>query len=47
MLLTDNFVIRVGIEGQASPLNDEYAREGEQRDPVIDIAAKAGVSWMF
>lgn len=47
LLLADNFTIRAGVEGQSSPIKDEYAREGEQRDPVIDIAAKAGVSWMF
>lgn len=47
LMLTDNFTIRAGVEGQSSPINDEYAKEGEKRDPTVDIAAKAGVSWMF
>lgn len=47
LMLTNNFTIRAGVEGQTSPLNDQYAKEGEKRDPVVDIAAKGGVSWMF
>ena len=47
LLLTSNFALRAGVEGQSSPAKDDYAPEGEHRDTVYDFAAKGGISWMF
>ena len=47
ILLTDNFSLKVGVEGWQSPINESGASSGESRDTTYDISAKAGVSWLF
>lgn len=47
LMFTETFALKVGLEGWTSPINDSEKSEGETRETTYDVAARAGISWMF